>query len=55
VGLRPRALDREYAEELGYVWPCVNCGQMTDTGWCGCGPPPPDDPEDDLPEDDEAA
>jgi hypothetical protein len=36
---------REDAEDHGYVWPCRGCGQITDTGWCGCqaGQPEPGD------------
>ena len=27
---------REIGEELGYTQHCRGCGQLTDTGWCGC-------------------
>jgi len=28
--------NRDEAEERGYTKPCRGCGQITDTGWCGC-------------------
>ena len=37
---------REHAEELGYTQHCRGCGQMTDTGWCGCAAgAPPEEPD----------